>query len=84
MYSSWGPAILQRIEITSNKNYVFILLFLFPLLPIVLSLRDAPKRILSKPKWEAQEIVRREQSPLAPRNDDTALPPAPVCDTFSL
>ena len=43
MYSSWWPAILQRMEKTSNENYVWTLLFFFPLLPVVLSLRDVPK-----------------------------------------
>ena len=44
MCSSWWPAILQTIEKTSNENHVWKLLFLFPLLPVVLSLRDAPKK----------------------------------------
>ena len=40
------PAILQLIEKTSNENHVWKLLFLFPLLPVALSLRDAPKKHL--------------------------------------
>ena len=43
MYSSWWPAISQRVEKTSNENNVWILLLVFPLLPIVLSLRDVLK-----------------------------------------
>ena len=34
MHSSWWSAILQRMEKTSNENYVWILLFLFSLLPV--------------------------------------------------
>ena len=44
MNSSCWPAILQTIEKTSNENHVQKLSFLFPLLPVVLSLRDAPKK----------------------------------------
>ena len=50
LYSSWRLAISQRMEKTSNENYILTFLFLFPLLPVALSLRDVPKRILSKPK----------------------------------
>ena len=65
MYSSWWPAISQRMEKTSNENYVWTLLFLFLLLPVVLSLRDVPKLILSKPKWGGTP-------PLAHCNNGTA------------
>ena len=44
MYTSWWPAILQKIEKTSSENYLWTLLFLFPLLPVVLLLGDAPKK----------------------------------------
>ena len=44
MYSSWWPAILQRIEKTSNENYVWTLLFLFLLWPVVLSVHDVSKK----------------------------------------
>ena len=72
MYSSWWPAISQRMKKTSNENYVWTLLFLFPLLPVVLSLRDVLKLILSKPKWGAQAVVRGGTPPWPPRNDGTA------------
>ena len=64
MYSSWWPAISQRMEKTSNENYVSTVLFFFPLLPVVLSLRDVPTCIQRKPKWEgAQAVVRGAQPP---------------------
>ena len=66
MYSSWLSEILQTIEKISNEDFVWTLLFLFPLLSVVLSLRDAPKSILSKPKWGAQEVVRRGMAPFGP------------------
>ena len=37
MYSCWWRAVSQRIEKTSNKNYAWTLLFLFPLLSVVSS-----------------------------------------------
>ena len=63
LYSSWRLAISQRMEKTSNENYILTFLFLFLLLPVALSLRDVPKRILSKPKWGAQAVVRGTRPP---------------------
>ena len=58
MYSSWLPAILQSIEKSLNENYVWTFIFLFPLLSVVLPLRDILKTYLSKPKREVQAVVR--------------------------
>ena len=71
MYSSWWPAILQTIEKTSSENHIWKLLFLFPLLPVVLSLRDAPKSILNEPKWGAQAVVRGGRRPWPHHSDGT-------------
>ena len=43
MYSSWWPVISQRIEKTSNENYLWTWLFLFALLSVVSSLLRSKK-----------------------------------------
>ena len=43
-----------------------MLLFLFPVLSIVLPLRDAPKNILCKSKWGAQAVIRGGTAPSGP------------------
>ena len=49
-----------------------MLLFPFPLLPVALSLRDAPKSILWEPKWGgAQAVVWGARPPWPPRSDGT-------------
>ena len=66
MYNSWWPAISQTIDKTSNENYLSTQLFIFPLLSVVLSLRDAPKSILSKPNGGAKAVVKGGTAPQAP------------------
>ena len=71
MCSSWWPAILQTIEKTSNENHVWKLLFLFPLLPVVLSLRDAPKKHSEWTKMGGHKQSFGRTAPLASRSDGT-------------
>ena len=71
MCSSWWPAILQTIEKTSNENHVWKLLFLCPLLPVVLSLRNAPKKHSEWTKMGGASSRLGGRRPLPHRSDGT-------------
>ena len=70
MCSSWWLAISHR---NFERELSLTLLFLFPLLLVVMLLPDAPKRILSKPKWRGTSsgLGGRAQPPLPSRNYGT-------------
>ena len=66
MYTSWLPAILQKIEKTSNENIIFEHCYsLFHYCLLFCRYVMLRKRILSKPKWEAQAVVRGGTAPQA-------------------
>ena len=69
MYSSWWPAILKRIEKTTNENCVNVII---PF-SIIACCQNSPsryvmfqKRVLGKPKWGAQAVVRGARFPCFP------------------
>ena len=58
-----------------------MLIFFFPILPVVLLLCNAPKSILSKPKWGAQAFIKG-YGPLAPRGNGFGTVPSKYVEAF--
>ena len=62
--SSWLPAILQKIEKTSDENYVWTLYSILHHYLFFETTWYSKKSILSIPKWGVQVAVRGHASPL--------------------